>query len=197
MSFVSIILCNNFLSVMADSRASEIYKDGSFHKVISEDDDKIRNFSDSTFYVITGILQYALDFIEKSNMNNLIINNGKLKSSDDIEKWYNDSLNLLNYDYSFGLSFGGISVDNKLRFYSIESDKKNLVEHNCNQNLVYDLSSSQYVSTEWVTQQFIDLYKIYDGTSSSMLKVQGILNDLVSDIDPTVNKNKKYFLLQL
>jgi DNA primase large subunit len=198
MSFISVILCEKYMSVMADSRGSEVYIDGRFHKVISENENKINILSSSVFYSITGISEYARDFIKRTTMDRIICDNdGNLVDESKIKKWFNSSIKYMNYSYDFSLSFGGKAKSNEFILYGFESDKKILTVQKSNQNdLKYELSVPNDVSYELVENKFKELYNLYyNGTQSSMKTIQEVLNDYVSDLSQTVNKVKKYFVI--
>jgi len=180
MSFVSIVLCKEYLSVMADSRSSEVYKDGRFHKVISENEEKIIPMTNFSFYTITGISEYAKEFIENSRLEVSIVNErGILKNTADIMKWFNSSIKHIGYKNSFGLSIGGKSIDGDFKFYSFNSDDKIINEIKYQENeLKYELSVPIGTDYELVENKFKWLYnEIYDGTIETMLQVQQNLNN--------------------
>lgn len=62
--------------------------------------------------------------------------------------------------------------------------------------IAYSLSPSKYLDNVFPERVFKDLYQYYDGTPESMIRVQGLLNDIIADNDMSVNKNKKFFYLR-
>lgn len=125
MSFVSVILCDDYITVMADSRAVELYTDGSIHRIINDNSNKITQLSDNVFFVVNGIVEDAQRFIDKSNLQQTILENGKLKEKDALYKWYNSSLHYIIAGSDFRIQFGGLTIANELKVYCIESNEKN------------------------------------------------------------------------
>ncbi|OMD67593.1 hypothetical protein BSK50_29940, partial [Paenibacillus odorifer] len=121
MSFVSIIVNNDFLSVMADSRAVELYVDGRIHRILTEDMDKIQKISDRAFYTITGVNEDAIEFIQKSEMINSLLLDGLIIPETDILKWFAQNKELMTKELFFRISFGGLSINNEFQVYSIKN----------------------------------------------------------------------------
>lgn len=197
MSFISVVVCNNFITVMADSRASEIYTNGDVHRVLDENFIKIKPLNDNVFVVVSGIVEDAQSFMDKSNLNEIILDDGKLRGKEELESWFSDVSKYVVTIQRFRIQFGGLTKDNKLKVFSIDSEAKKLEEIVYEENkLGYSLSRLNNLDVNYIRDTFIELCNNYDGTAESMLRVQGTLNDIMADHNNSVNKNKKHFIIK-
>jgi hypothetical protein len=184
-----------FITVMADSRAVELYTNGNVYRISSEHENKILQLSDNVFLTIIGIAEDAKDFIDRSNLQQAVLENGKLKSNYEIMKWFNSCKHqLITNDFGFSLSFGGLTIEDNLKVFTIESNEKKLEELAYGKDTIsYVLYPSRYIDPDFAYQLFNNLYRNCDGTPESMIQIQAKLNDSIADIDISVNKNKKWF----
>ncbi|MGC7872755.1 hypothetical protein ACPUYX_14680 [Desulfosporosinus sp. SYSU MS00001] len=197
MSFVSIVIANSFVSVMTDSRTSELNSDGTIYRVKSEDYPKIFSLSDNAFIAMAGLVEDAQEFIECSRLKQAILEHGLLKEKYEITKWLESVRQHIITDYNFKVFFGGLTITNELKVYIINSKIKELAELEYSENEIgYYLSPSQYIDKGWVENLFKELYRLYDGTPETMKVVQELLNDIVANSDESVNKNKRWFCLR-
>ncbi|WP_315069358.1 hypothetical protein [uncultured Clostridium sp.] len=213
MSFISVMITERFLTVMADSRAVELYVNGDVHKVLDEDIDKIKILSGTVFVAVTGIVEIAQDFIDKSNLYEEIKIDGMLKNEKYLMNWFDKKKHIINTDVDvwfkdlnlnsipslrFRILFGGLTKDNELKAYMIDSDTRELsIIYYSHDRLGYNYSNSNFIDEDVLSSKFIELYKNYNGTADSILYVQAMLNDFVAQYDETVNTNKKSFKIVL
>lgn len=191
MSFVSIILQPNFLSVMTDSRVSEKYVDGRFYRAVSDDFNKIVRISSKVFYVIIGSNEEANIFIERSRMITEVLKDDLLNNCEKIMKWFNNNIEILDCDYSFTILIGGKNVNDELIFYILKSKHKSIEEV----KIINQQETKYFVSNEIANNMILELYSRCNGTIDSVLKIQKKLNDFVADNDIFVNKNTKYYVI--
>ncbi|WP_088225756.1 hypothetical protein [Desulfosporosinus sp. FKB] len=197
MSFVSLVIANSFVSVMADSRTSELNSDGTINKVKSEDYPKIFYLSDNTFMAMAGLVEDAQEFIEFSSLEQSILERGLLKEKYEITEWLEGVRQYIITDNNFKVFLGGLTIANELKVYIIDSTIRVLEELEYSENEIgYYLSPSQYIDKSWVENIFKELYRIFDGTPETMKVVQELLNDIVANSDESVNKNKRWFCLR-
>lgn len=197
MSFVSLVIANSFVSVMADSRTSELNSDGTINKVKSEDYPKIFCLSDNTFMAMAGLVEDAQEFIEFSSLEQSILERGLLKEKYEITEWLEGVRQYIITDNNFKVFLGGLTIANELKVYIIDSTIRVLEELEYSENEIgYYLSPSQYIDKSWVENIFKELYRIFDGTPETMKVVQELLNDIVANSDESVNKNKRWFCLR-
>lgn len=197
MSFISVVICDSFISVMADSRVVELYSNGNVHRVIDEDYDKITPLNNNVFVVFSGCNEDVQAFIDNSNLCEAILDNGKLRQEDELNRWFNSVSHYVVTNYSFRIHFGGLTKDNKLKAYQIASKTKDLKELVYQENhLSYDLSSLKDLEDNFIIGTFLELCNKYNGTVESMVKIQETLNDIIADNSGSVNKNKKKFIIK-
>lgn len=198
MSFVSVTVCNRFLTVMADSRTVKLYTNGDIHSIVEENKDKIITISDNAFITITGANEDAENFIDKSNLFKEVLKEGKLKETKDLNEWFNNSKKYIITDYHFNIHLGGMDVNDKLLIYDIKSSKKELKKlEYIEDNLSYEFSGLKDINNTFIENTFKELCKTnFNGTAESMLNVQAQLNDIIADLNNSVNKNKKYFIIK-
>lgn len=197
MSFISVVVCKNYLNVMADGRAVELYKNGDVHRVLEEDRDKIILITDNMFIAITGIVEDAEDFIQNSNLMQNILDKGLIRAKRDLDLWFSNNIHHIITDYSYRIIFGGISTNDDFKVYEINSESKDLCELVYEEDhLSYSLSGSKVMDAESIANYFISLCRFYNEKAETMLEIQAILNDYVADNDISVNKNKKWFSIK-
>lgn len=194
MSFISIIICDHYLSVMADSRASVLDISGAFFKVKNDNVEKICMTSDVTFYTISGLYEDAIDFLTKSNFTSLIKADGTLKDKTGIITWFSENRHLLlQRDFlSYDLYFGGYSFDeDNFVLYSIDGKTQNIDFKYGDESPSYTLAySNEYIGNKNLEDYFIELC-----LSNDPIDAQKLINDYVADNDPTVNKTTYGFIL--
>jgi hypothetical protein len=193
MSFVSIVVCEDFLSVVADRRSTNI----NTNKIDNEFEQKIHKIGNNVFYSNTGLIDPSVEFIVNSNLNNSIVTNDLLSDESEIRSWYDEVKLFISKEHFFEIRFGGLSVNNKFEVYLINSIENDLQKINYNRgSIAYSLASSSSISNKIPVDYFIKQYnKLRVENLSIIRNLQESLNDYVADKDDTVNKNKTYFSL--
>lgn len=134
-------------------------------------------------------------FIKESDFANQLINNDVLKSKKELSEWL-----LMNKIFktgdaiSFTIYFGGLDQSNNFKLYSLDSTSFILEEVQYNNSLGFYLAPSKYwENSSYITNQFNELYKSYNGTANSMFSILQQLNNIVASKDPSVNSQVTYF----
>ncbi|MFS0855184.1 hypothetical protein [Paenibacillus taichungensis] len=193
MSFVSVVVCEDFLSVVADSRATNTITG----EIDNEYEQKIHTIGEKVFYSNTGLVDPFMEFTINSKLINSIVTNGLLRSETEIRSWYKKIQRLIKKDLFFEVRFGGLSVNNKFDVYLINSIENDIQKITYKRDgIAYSLAGSVQFKKE-SEDYFITQYKRLRVESPPIIrKLQESLNDYVADNDETVNKNKTYFVLE-
>ncbi|MGG4481215.1 hypothetical protein [Paenibacillus illinoisensis] len=194
MSFVSVVVCEDFLSVVADGRATNTI----VGKIDSEYEQKIHKIGENVFYSNTGFVDPSVEFILNSNLKNSIVTNGVLSDESDIRSWYEEVKVLIKKNLFFEIRFGGLSVNNKFEVYLINSVENDIQKLNYKKGTIaYSLASSDNLMKKISEEYFVKKYTELRVENLSIVRgIQESLNDYVAEKDETVNKNKTYFSLE-
>ncbi|WP_413986449.1 hypothetical protein [Paenibacillus polymyxa] len=193
MSFVSIIVCNDYLSVVADSRAVNTISG----EIDNEYEQKIFEIGEYVFIVNTGYISDAAQFLLNSKLDQSVVLNGLLKDEKEIRNWFNTIKDYTNTDSFFEVKFGGLSVENKFQVYTISSKEDDIIKINyTNSEIGYSFASSPHTPNDLPLKLFAQQYQnLKEDNLESVRKLQESINDYIADNDPTVNKNKSYYSL--
>lgn len=69
MSLLTVVMSDTFVSIMTDGRATEINPDGSYGRIISDNQEKIFPVGRDFFYSFTGVVEPAESFISATGIN--------------------------------------------------------------------------------------------------------------------------------
>ena len=147
---------------------------------------------------IVGINEDALEYIEKSELKQNVLLEGRVRQFEDIRRWFEQTIDYLVCvnNFSFSITFGGRATHGDLVVFTIDSETKTIEQLYCDNGAIsYSFNGSPYISKEFIEDNFKRLYTYYDGSLETMLHIQSLLNDLIADNDHSVNKVKKYFCL--
>jgi hypothetical protein len=197
MSFVSVVVGSEFITIVADRRAIEVLPNGEYGRIIDEEAEKIAVPTEKVFYSIVGIVHLALDFIKHSKMVETLINeNQRLVSKEKVKAWYESNKSILK-GLKFGIVFGGESEDGFLRVFSIDSLKSEFKETTSPIGMINTIVfPSSKLDQGIPLKLFSELYGVSDGSVESTLEIQEKLNDLIADIDGSVNKEKTFHVIR-
>lgn len=197
MSFISITLSENFLTIVSDGRSTELKSDGTLGEVTDENAIKLSLLSDTSFFCLVGSSEDAIIYLSDSKLYELLDEKGLL-IEDALGKWFEDNIHLIK-GLKFSVSFGGITSSNKLKVFSIDSEIKVLQELTYKKDRMgYSLFCSRNVSNNHIDKVFNEILDEYPLLNmDNVLESQYRLNDIVADIDKSVNKNKNSLCFQL
>lgn len=192
MSFISVVVCSEYLSAVSDRRAINVHPDGKL-SIKSENTHKMGKLSDCGFIGVVGFIRNAYKFIKESHLTDNILNDRGEIIEEILHKWFNNNIcKIEGSDYT--IIFGGRTSTNEFKVYTIEGNTKKIEEIKCmNDKFKYGLYHSNQISYKKIKLMFNELCKNYDGTMESMQEIQEKLNDFIADNDTSVNKNKQYF----
>lgn len=197
MSFVSFVYNEHFLSVVADKRKSRVDAAGKYLYTETDDVEKINKLTKYVFYIITGLVDEANNFIKASNFTEQIISNGLLRTTNEIRGWHKDNARFFHSVGSYHIYFGGANVNNQVKLYSMGNKEPELTDHiHLEGEISYVLAPSSTWEDGSIPESiFRLLYNGCDSTLDSIQKMQISLNEIIAHFDPAVSPQSTYFYL--
>lgn len=188
MSFVSIVVSSEFVTVMSDGRVS-----GENNTVLEENYKKFKKISPKQFIAYVGsraICEHIVEQIEyiDEQIYNLYDTAIKIK-----EVISGEQLRSINSYFAIG----GLDLDGQFRIYVISNLPKEeieIIQNVSKDGLTYKLLTSPFIveriNREEMEQIFITfLRKTGFNTPDKCLQAQKLLSHFIADIDTSVNKH--------
>lgn len=200
MTFISAVITDKYLTVMADRRATSILPDGTYGEPVAEDAHKIIQISKNAFFAIVGAVETAQSFIQVTKFEDTIFTRLGIIKEKNINPWLDENKkNLLSVPSSFQLIFGGLTSLGTYKVYTLDS-KTGEISHieREKEKLHYNVFPSECFpyQDETAAVWFEEIAAKHPrNTSLDMIRIQGELNDKVADVDKSVNKAKTIFQL--
>ncbi|MEK4289401.1 hypothetical protein [Paenibacillus sp. FSL P4-0502] len=196
MSFISVIIGDDFISIVADSRETECLNSGE-RRVVYEFAEKITKVSDYSFFAMVGECSAGFDFIDVSHLKNMAYNrNGKIVSSHEMMLWHEVTRKSLRG--KFNLIIGGVDIFNRIVCYILNSTNTELSEIIADdgkaQSIIFPSTSVDKDLPMEMLNSLLDIRK--NETIESYVAIQYALNDYVAEIDCSVNKNITSFVIR-
>ncbi|MFJ7918100.1 MULTISPECIES: hypothetical protein [unclassified Lysinibacillus] len=186
MSFISVVAMENFVTVVADGRQIN----SETKEVISEDFLKVRGINDKQFIACTGNVGVAEDLFSKFSGDLFydLKNNAELIRDELVKKI---DLKLAKCQ----VVLGGRSHLNEIALYTFSNDPSlTVVEYKpkASELSCITLSSDELLNKGFdANDTFEKIYRDRNIQSiEDVIRVQVELNDIVSDLDISVNKEK-------
>ncbi|GKU80039.1 hypothetical protein L3i20_v244360 [Paenibacillus sp. L3-i20] len=200
MTFISTVITDRYLTVMADRRATSILPDGNYGDPVAEDAQKIIQVSKNSFYAIVGAVETTLSFMQVTKFEDTIFTRLGIIKEKNINPWLDENKNtLLSVPSSFQFIFGGLTSLGTYKVYSLDSKTAELsyIERESGK-LNYNVFSSDCfpyqgeIAAIWL-EEITTMHP--HNTSRDMIRIQSELNDKVADVDKSVNKAKTIFVI--
>lgn len=200
MTFISAVITDKYLTVMADRRATSILPDGTYGKPVAEDAQKIIQVSKNAFYAIVGAVETAQSFMQVTKFEDTIFTRLGIIKEKNITPWLNANKQiLLGVPSSFELIFGGLTSLGTYKVYSLDSETGDIshIERETGK-LHYNVFPSECfpyqdeIAAAWFEEIISEHPR---STSHEMIRIQEELNDKVANVDKSVNKVKTIFII--
>lgn len=195
MSFVSIIMSNKFISVVADGRATNLDGDINYENVF-----KIKEFGTKKFVVCTGSMSLMNEIFDK------VVHYDDLEvCATNIYEFINQE-EYLNFPSSSSVVIGGINKNDEVELFSINNHKEKkedrFIKVNNNQDdyceflILFPDVSKEFEKS--IMPTLLNMLKYRENelkqvneilTVEDIREIQIELNSYVADNDNTVNKN--------
>ncbi|WP_152391838.1 Ntn hydrolase family protein [Paenibacillus guangzhouensis] len=199
MSFLSTVVTENYLTVMADRRATQLLPDGSYGDILDEDANKIIEVSKYSFLSFVGAVETAQSFMQVTKFEETIFTRRGIINEAKLQAWHLENQEILQQvPSSFQLIFGGLTTRDTYKVYSLDSKEGSLsfIEREVGK-LNYTLyPSSFFKKEELAAEWFEDL--VNSSTINSledMIRIQALLNDKIAAHDRSVNTKKTIFTI--
>ncbi len=187
MSFVSVVVSNQFITVMSDGRVS-----GDNGIIIDERYKKFKRISPKQFIAYAGrreVCESIVNQIEYTGDQRYDLYDVTLKIKQVVTSDELRSTNAL-------FAIGGLDIDGILRVYSISNaidERIDPIQSKSEDGLSYKFLTSPHIvesiEKDKMEEQFIGfLQKTGFNTPNKCLKSQKLLSNFISEIDKSVNK---------
>jgi len=198
-SFLSVVITDTYLTVMADRRATQLLPDGTFGEIVAEDAHKIIEYSRHSFYSFVGAVETAQSFMQLTNFEETIFTRRGLINEARLQLWFDQYREtLFGVPSSFELIFGGLTTRDKYKVFTLDSQDGSLshIEREVGKlnYLVFPSIFLHYpeIAATWFEEIANKHPKV---TSNDMLLIQDKLNDRIANDDRSVNKEKTVFVI--
>jgi hypothetical protein len=176
-TFISVVARKSFITLMTDGRVS-----WSSAEVDQENFKKFKKVSNDQFIAFSGHKELCENVVNQIEYTHLCYN------LYDLSTLIYDAINGDGYHKQFHLFFviGGIDVNNEISLYVIDNHKNFLLFKPTDEN---DLKYT-FTNHPQLDQKFNELLdETGSDTAMDCIKAQKLLNDIVANIDDTVNTN--------